>query len=361
MTEIPVVIVADPHDELPSVTAALKEAVPQAEVLTDHNAALRRALEDRPLVMLLDFDGLDHAQVFCLDLLRRVQRERLDSLQMILLCSRQEAAKAYELCVRNIVDHYLVTRPLYDACQLPVIVKLARDRIVVRQWLADVTATTGGARDLRTLVRELWTVATPMLPTNPKLRRALDDLQGAVVTVSGQLVEGVRMVQQTRDSRSASAATVSPSVAPSASDEQPTVLVCDDDHLYATILREMLESEGYHVVTVHDASSACQRLLNTQLEPVDVVLMDIELPGLSGLEVTRRVRQTVATPVPPVIMLTVHSDTEHVVQAKQAGASDFIVKPGTRALVLDRVAASIGRSPRRIRMLASANNPTVTA
>src|SRR4051812_5570032 len=99
------------------------------------------------------------------------------------------------------------------------------------------------------------------------------------------------------------------------------VLVVDDHQLFRTGLRELLELEGF---TVRDAGDGDAALRLVPSFAPDVVLMDATMPGLGGIEATRRLRET--TPTAAVIMLTGVGADELVLKAVRAGASGYLLK-----------------------------------
>jgi len=100
------------------------------------------------------------------------------------------------------------------------------------------------------------------------------------------------------------------------------VLVVDDEELVREFCAEALEAAGFDVIAVADAPEALERL---RQGGVDVVLMDIILPGLSGLEALRRIQE--AAPDLPVIMITAALSIENAIEALKWGAYDFLAKP----------------------------------
>ncbi len=102
------------------------------------------------------------------------------------------------------------------------------------------------------------------------------------------------------------------------------VLVVEDSSLVAEMLWNLLDDSGYTVVGT--AVNAPQALEMTRTLRPDVVLMDIELPDMDGIEVTRQIFQECPT---PVVMVTAHDTPELVRQASQAGAGAYVLKPPT--------------------------------
>jgi adenylate cyclase len=111
------------------------------------------------------------------------------------------------------------------------------------------------------------------------------------------------------------------------------ILVVDDAPQNVRLLEAVLTSSGYAMTS---ASSGPEALEKATAELADLVLLDIQMPGMDGYEVCRRLRQDVATQFLPVIMVT-SSDGEIRVDAIDAGADDFIAKPFNQQELLTRV------------------------
>jgi two-component system, OmpR family, response regulator MtrA len=102
---------------------------------------------------------------------------------------------------------------------------------------------------------------------------------------------------------------------------KPRVLVVDDDSALAEMLGIVLRSDGFDPSFVSDGTGALAAFRDTK---PDVVLLDLMLPGMSGLDVCRAIRAESGT---PIIMLTAKSDTIDVVLGLESGADDYVVKP----------------------------------
>jgi two-component system nitrogen regulation response regulator NtrX len=115
-----------------------------------------------------------------------------------------------------------------------------------------------------------------------------------------------------------------------------TVLIVDDEKNIRRTLGLVLESEGY---TVHAVSTAEEGLAQLDGGGIDLVILDIKLPGLSGAEALRRIRSGAAdTRDVPVIMISGHASLAEAVDAVKHGATDFFEKPLDRDAILIRVA-----------------------
>ncbi len=120
----------------------------------------------------------------------------------------------------------------------------------------------------------------------------------------------------------------------------PTILVVDDEPSMARYIQTLLEVEGYSVVIAEDGGGAISRIQDG-LSP-DVVLLDVLMPGIDGLETLTRLREL--KPTLNVIMLSCVSDTRKVVQAIRSGAQDYLTKPFQKAELQAIMEQCLGRS-----------------
>ncbi|WP_122262328.1 MtrAB system response regulator MtrA [Ornithinimicrobium cerasi] len=116
-----------------------------------------------------------------------------------------------------------------------------------------------------------------------------------------------------------------------------SIFVVDDDQALAEMLGIVLRKEGYSVATCADGGRAIP--LFRELRP-DLVLLDVMLPTLDGVEVCRQLRQESGV---PIVMLTARTDTKDVVAGLEAGADDYVVKPFKPQELLARVRARLRR------------------
>ncbi len=104
----------------------------------------------------------------------------------------------------------------------------------------------------------------------------------------------------------------------------PRLLIVDDDRNLAAMLSEILELEGYAVDVIGDGESALRHIAAGDAGRPDLLILDVMLPGMSGFEVLRRVREQHDV---PVIMLTARGDEAERIQGLTGGADDYIPKP----------------------------------
>jgi len=129
----------------------------------------------------------------------------------------------------------------------------------------------------------------------------------------------------------------------------PHVMVVEDEEALSEMLRYNLEAEGYEVEVVDRGDDAEIRLRETV---PDLLLLDWMLPGLSGIELCRRVRLRSETETLPIIMLTARSEEAERVRGLSTGADDFVVKPFSipEDIELDREMHRAHRNGREMRL-----------
>ena len=126
-----------------------------------------------------------------------------------------------------------------------------------------------------------------------------------------------------------------------AAPDAPLVLVVEDEPAQAEVLAYNLEREGYRIARAPDGEEAMERLGD---ERPDLVLLDWMLPGLSGIEVCRRIRARSETRDVPVLMVTARGEEADRVRGLDTGADDYVVKPYSVQEVVARVRAHLRRT-----------------
>ena len=118
----------------------------------------------------------------------------------------------------------------------------------------------------------------------------------------------------------------------------PSVLVVDDEKSLRDFVRKNLEIRGYKVLT---ASNGLEALAIFNTERIDLVILDIMMPHLDGLETTRRIRQN---SIVPIIILTALGEETDKIRAFDYGADDYLTKPFGVGELLGRVKAVLRRA-----------------
>jgi len=124
-------------------------------------------------------------------------------------------------------------------------------------------------------------------------------------------------------------------------DELTRIVAIEDDETIRGILRMMLKSAGFpHLQVAARGDEGLELVRRTR---PDLVLLDLMLPGLDGLSVCRRIRETPELAATRIVMLTAKSEDEDVVKGLELGADDYVTKPFSRSVLLARIRAVIRR------------------
>lgn len=344
----------------------------------------------RPSVLVLAFDTLEKSQLHYLDLYRLCESVHEYPHRAVLLCSKDELKQAYDLCIKDHFDDYVLFWPMnHDSSRLAMVVHSALRKLASLRYegpsaaefatqarrLAQLEKTLDeqvaeGKRHIETahhaveqaernidlaldaLARQLASGA----PSGGGTARSAENLHEEFARFKREdlrphldaATESVRPLRQWAENlrtefdpllESASA------LGALAERVQPIVLVVDDDKLQHKIIAKLLESEGYTLVFAGSGAEALDLVLN-KVHP-DAVLMDVMMPGLDGMETTRKLKGIPQAAHTPVIMITGKSEGKVVADSLRAGAADFVVKPFVRATLIAKIARVLDAAARR--------------
>ena len=116
--------------------------------------------------------------------------------------------------------------------------------------------------------------------------------------------------------------------------DKPVILVVDDQFQNIELLDAYLVGQGYEIVKAASGQEALEKISGNQ---IDLILLDVMMPGMSGIEVLEKLRADEKTRLIPVVMVTVLKETEDKIKALEAGCDDFISKPVDKVELLARV------------------------
>ncbi len=118
------------------------------------------------------------------------------------------------------------------------------------------------------------------------------------------------------------------------------ILVVDDEEDILELIEYNLVREGYEVTCAQSGEKALQIARN---EPIDLIVLDLMLPGLDGLEVTKRLKRDSKTDRIPIVMVTAKGEEADVVTGLELGADDYIAKPFSPRILIARIRAVVRR------------------
>jgi DNA-binding response OmpR family regulator len=121
-----------------------------------------------------------------------------------------------------------------------------------------------------------------------------------------------------------------------------TIFVAEDNPILLQGLGRALTSHGYSVSTAADGEAMLE-MLRSQADVPDLLLLDVMMPGLSGLEVLRSVKQDSRLSAIPVVLITAGTDESLAITALESGAVDVLIKPFRLSELLERIDSQVDR------------------
>ena len=121
--------------------------------------------------------------------------------------------------------------------------------------------------------------------------------------------------------------------------EKPTILLVDDEQKVLDLITFRLQLLGYRVIT---ATSGEDALSLAETQHPDLIILDVTMPGLDGVTVCSRLKESETSRATPILMLTARSEVEDVNRAMSAGADDYVVKPYDPAVLQVKIRRHLG-------------------
>ena len=339
----------------------------------------------RPNVLVMAFNTLEKSERYYLGLYRMCPEVHQYPHRTVILCSKDEMRRAYDLCKKEYFDDYILFWPMtHDTLRLPMTVLHAlREMAALKAVEPSAAEFAAQARHLAELEKMLdqqiaqggihiEKASLAMEQTEQKIGTALDGfsqrlISGASpgsVTVNNadDLKKEISRFKREEIQQHFRAAAESAQPLKQWAHEfkqeceplmesaralnamagriRPIVLIVDDDEFQHKIIAKLLEEENYHLIFATDGFEALSILRKTQ---PDIILMDVMMPNMNGMETTRRVKAISQFAKTPVIMITGKSEGKVVVDSLKAGASDFVVKPFDRVTLIDKIARALSK------------------
>lgn len=336
-----------------------------------------------PDIVVLGFHALEAAERCHLGLYRHSKFAHAKAHRSIVLCSRENVRRAFELCRKGYFDDYVLFWPMvFDSTRLAMSIIVAGRSLQTSQSdaanrrlfdSADIAGSleseldeqlqTGRSHlsrldhEFSTVERELSVLEThfelDLAPPDPAefsptpsvmsearagaTRRTTDGVRRAVGRSREQVAPLTAWMDNVKRDLSPQLEAVR-TIRTLAAERLPVVLAVDDDEFQCRILTRLLESMRCQVHVAHDGSDAFATLGRHR---PDLILMDIELPDTDGIALTRRIKAIPTFEKTPIVMITGHSEPQTIASSIKAGASDFVVKPFERAVLVKKLARFI--------------------
>lgn len=334
-------------------------------------------------VIILAYETLEKSEGAYLSLYRHSSKIAVHPHRTIVLCNNNNARQTYLACRRQLFDDYVLFWPMnYDSQRLAMSIYLALRELkghkengpssaqfaVQARKLADMESmlnasiASGGERaeraeqSLENAEREIGRVLDQLfrraalgelssvleIKDPAALARVIesfkekdihDPLHAVGKTIASLKQFGTELQQKMQPHLD-----LVKTLGTMAEQVKSTILIVDDDEFMCQMLTRILEAEGYQTTQARSGMEALNAIRN---EPPDLIVMDVVMPNINGIEIVKRLKTIPALATIPIVMVTGQSETGVVKESLKAGAVDLVVKPIDRVTFLNKVARAL--------------------
>lgn len=382
-----ILVVTDIAAEAAQISRLLGDHFDQVETSTVETHFVADFERVRPNVVVLALPSLERAERCSLGLYRHCEIVHTVPHRNIVLCDKDNVHRAFELCSKGYFDDYVLYWPLvFDTPRLPMSILLAgrslqaqREPPPAREVAAHARSVSQlgnvlndqiavGQQRTQALAQSLQVaegmaaiaVKTPStLPdsfdldldgvpsgTTPQPALTVPQREGVIREVQLRVNDAQEKVVPLNEWIDSLKQGVKPQLDAArrlgelADRVAPLILIVDDDSFQCTLLERLLDKAGYRSASAHTGGEALALLGRQQ---PDLILMDVDLPELNGLEITRRLKASPSMAAIPIVMITGHSGRQVLQASLSAGAIDFLVKPFDREVLLQKLTRHLAR------------------
>jgi len=382
-TAATILIVTDNVTDAAMVKNLLTPEFDHIFMSTNPDKGVEDFVHHRPSVLVLAFNTLEKAERYYLELHRLCEVVHQLSHRTVVLCNKDEVKQVYELCKKDYFDDYMLFWPMtHDSTRLSMTIHHALRELAILKYdepsAAEFAAQAHYLAELeKTLDQQILqgghhieVVSRVMEQAEQKIGTALDGFSKRIT--SGALPDLVEVKNADGLGNEIShlkSEEVQPLFIAAAESTQPlkqwaqklrqecepflqsarvlnamaerirpTVLVVDDNEAQRIIIGRLLTTENYDILFARDGLEALNVLRKKR---PDLILMDIMMPNMNGMETMRRLKSIPHLSGTPVIMVTGKSEGEVVVDCINAGAVDFVVKPFVHTILVDKIARAL--------------------
>jgi CheY-like chemotaxis protein len=301
-----ILIASDNLDDARQIARQIADVFENVRTSTDPEKAVADFETYKPEVLLLAFESLERSERYYLGLYRLGDGAIHGAHRTVVLCGKDDVQAAFDLCRKSYFDDYVLFWPQsYDG-----------RRLAMSIWIACSQTTPEDARpgnaELLLHAKHLAELERVVAETDTGTGDGLVERLQPALVATRPLADAVRALR-------------------------PLVLVVEDDEFAQRLVQQTLDPSRWRVAFASDGVSALAQLRRVR---VDLILMDVRLPGLDGVKLTRCLKASEETAAIPIVMMTGDARRETLVGSMEAGAAGFVVKPVTRATLeakLDKI------------------------
>jgi len=383
MTNQSILILAENQIDIDEPSSLIGENFGTIYSSTDEKTARELLEKYKPSFLVFNFDSAKKSLRLYQKLVHDAGETQDFPHTAILLCIASDLKVAYQLCEQEIFDDYIIFKPLYDPYRLRLMLQSTISTSSLKESWEDlshqITAfgqkaknqhraiqqSTNRSRNALekaesvyanlgvTVIEAVNSLSSQLASSNwkdedavkiltPELfQQRFGDLAEQCISTEFQQAENSLrqiMEQWTESIKSDVTGVVELlegiEVASDAGAASKKILVIEDDEIYSGILKSLLEGVGYDVTCEYNGENGFNRM--AVLQPGHV-LLDYELPDMTGLDVLKKAQNNSLLKHIPITMLTGHNNRDVVQKCIMHGAKDFIAKPASRVVILSKL------------------------
>ncbi|ESP93432.1 MULTISPECIES: response regulator [Pseudoalteromonas] len=380
-----VLVLTHREDDVQGITELIAEQTEDFRCLVVRKTALDDIEQLAPKVIL--FALSDVKKSICLYNLLIKENRLVKNHYSVLLCSNRESGLAFKCCLKNLFDSYFVYQPLYEKFRLQLIVyeglkqftntdsyiesldKIVKDQNDELNSLIELGLSykTSVVEEISKSKEEVNSINQDILSQMPdnidkQLISEINDshiqplLNALETSLSTKLLDLVNGLKQSQDLNSLLMKQLQQPIHTKCEDnsvdsssgnafldthanQQHSILLVEDNHIYREMISDVLSTVGYEIEQVDDGLAAIKKIKRTQY---DLIVMDLFLPNLDGLNTTKHIRNVGKNIKTPVIALTGNKNKQLVKKWAEHGLDGYILKPSTKKEILAVVNKAIG-------------------
>lgn len=366
-----ILLIADNKADAQDISYLLETIDIEIFIALDNESTVQSFDKHLPHLLICAREHIRDNEHLYLDLYRNSENIHASYHQTIVLCKLSDSKKAYDLCRRGIFTDYVVDKPRHDIFRLRLCIEIMMDNFArshEQHKLGQEYRGAGNeAKSLANSVKKLrvqgqklsdnslvkmqhlneWVLLETQrvissldsgVESSALDKSFSDKIQGILKNVGQEMIEEVNILNKALDGVSAKYIDTLDQLIDAVKDIPITILIIDDNKAFAELISEILSEGGYRTLCSNDAKHGIN--LAVQQLP-DLILLDISMPGMDGLQATHLLKSNPHIKDIPIIILSAKNDRDVVMKLKAAGATGFISKPTKASVILDKIAKTL--------------------
>lgn len=289
----------------------------------------------RPVVVIAAFDNVEDSKQLYLKLKESCASYPNIKHRTLLLCKSNQAEKAFALCQAGIFDDYVISRPLQDPFRLRLSFYAALMGCSTQAELQDRTQQMDNLdKNIKVLADLMKNPAITEEPLKTEVIQTLSDFSQKLAQESEGFKDYLSIKSRGQEAELPACQSVQLLELNLLSLNLPLIMLVEDDKAYRNILTKVFPPAQYNLIEANDGLHALELLATYR---PNLIFLDLMMPNLNGIETLKRIRANKDIKGIPVVMLAGANEKDIVTDCIRNGAVDYIVKPGSRKVIMQKL------------------------